>query len=105
MSSTATLQYKVAPTPPLSLSTVVTALASVALSESDLASFGATLISDTTSNDGTFAIRTIQFDITSAEFQSNFPAGQEKSPFNDLFTSEIGGALGMDVVVEPVIIA
>jgi len=105
MASTATLVYTVTPTPPVSLSRLQTALAAVALSTSDMTNFGATLSSDTTSNDGTNAIRTIVYNISSAAFAANFPAGQEASPFNDLFTTELAGALGMVVVASVPVIA
>lgn len=105
MASTATLVYTVTPTPPVSLARTQAALAAVELSEADMVNFGATLDSDNTSNDGTNAIRTIVFNISSANFASNFPSGQEASPFNNLFTSEIAGELGMVVVPSPVVIA
>lgn len=105
MASTATLVYTVSPTPPVSLQRLQNALAAVQLSISDFDNFGAAFISDNTTNDGTNAIRTIQFDISSADFAANFPAGQEASPFSDVFTSELGGELGMVVVASPVAIA
>jgi hypothetical protein len=107
MSATATLIYTIAQVPPLTLPQLAAAVAAVSLPTGDMANFGATLVSDTTTTVGTNAKRTIQFDISSAEFENNFPSAtnQQASPFVNLYTTALGGALGMKVVATPPIIA
>lgn len=106
MSTFATLAYTITPVPPLSLSRLETAVAAVPLSVQDPANFGAVFVSDSTTNDGTSAIRTIVYNIASAAFQKNFPSAsnQQASMFNNLFTHELGGALSLVVIASPVVI-
>ena len=106
MTTQATLVYTVAPVPPVLLTRLQPALAAVPL---DLAAIqtmtGCTFTSDTTSNDGTNALRTIVFGLPTA-FQKNFPtaAGNQAYAFNNLYTHAIGATLGSIVKSSVVIV-
>lgn len=107
MSTHATLVYEIEQVPPLTLPQLEAAVLAVPLPTSDMAQFGATLISDVTTTAGTKAIRTIVFLISSLEFNENFPSAtnQQASPFKNLYTHVLGGALGMTVVAIPPVIS
>jgi hypothetical protein len=99
MSSQALLIYQIEVTPPLSLNQLQTAVQAVPLSTGDMVNFGAVLVSDVTTVIGSNIVqRAITYNITSAQFQANFPGDQNAaSPFFDLFTHQLGAALGMVV--------
>jgi hypothetical protein len=98
MSTQATLIYQITPVPPLSLNQLLAAVTAITLSTGDMTNFGATLVSDTTTIEISLVQRTVVYDISSAQFQANFPGNANAaSPFVDLFTHELGGALGMVV--------
>ena len=73
MSTQALLIYQITPTPPISLTQLQAAVEAISLSTGDMANFGATLVSDTTTIEVNLIQRTIIFDISSAQFQANFP--------------------------------
>ena len=107
MSTSATLVYTIELVPPLSLAQLLTAVEAVELDETDMAQFGATLTSDSSAIVGQTVERTIVFNISSAAFNENFPSAdnQQASPFVNLYTTALGGALGMVVVASPPAIA
>jgi len=107
MSTSATLVYTIELVPPLSLAQLLTAVEAVELDETDMAQLGATLTSDSSAIVGQTVERTIVFNISSAAFNENFPSAdnQQASPFVNLYTTALGGALGMVVVASPPAIA
>jgi len=67
---------------------------------------GSALTSDTTTLVGSVATRTLVFDITSATFQSRFPAtGDQAAPFRDLYTYQLANALKCFVTADAPVIA
>jgi len=106
MSTTATLEYSVTAFGPMLPATLEAALAAVALDEQAIQDqTGCTFNSDTTTLVGATASRTIVFNINTATFEANFPAGSDQAcPFRGLYSQTISGALATFVTETPVVI-
>jgi hypothetical protein len=107
MSLTATLAYEataVGPTVPANLEAAmqVVDLTFNAIEQAT----GCTLISDVTTLVGSIATRTIVFDINTAQFKAEFPAGTDQAaPFYGLYTQALSRALNSLITeIPPVIV-
>lgn len=106
MTTSATISYAVTPSGPVSQAQLETALEAVSLDPTVPNTLGATLTSDTTAIVGAAVVRTLVWNISSAEYQSNFPVGTDQgAPFRDLYTQTIGFFLKTKVTAGTVVIA
>jgi len=107
VSSTATLAYEITAAPTVPVANLAAAVAAVALSFTAIETVtGCTLASDTTTTLGQVVTRTIVFDINTAQFIAQFPAGTDQAcPFRDLYTHELAHFLNTKVAPQPVVIA
>jgi hypothetical protein len=107
MSLTATLAYEavaVGPTVPANLEAAMIAV-DLTFSAIEQAT-GCTFLSDTTTLVGATATRTIVFDINTAQFIAEFPAGTDQAaPFYGLYTQALSGALNCPITEIPPVIA
>jgi hypothetical protein len=106
MTTSATLGYSVVARGPITGAEIETAMAAVPLDHAGIeALLGVTLTSDTTTLTGTTAVRTIIYNITSAQFQAAFPVGTQQAPFWGLFQQTLSGFLAAFVTAADPVIA
>lgn len=107
MSLTATLVYHATAQGPVTPDELEAAMTAVVLDPAPIQTItGCTLTSDTTSLGGATATRTLVFDINTAAYIANFPAGTDQAaPFRDLYTHQLAAGLMCKIVADPVAIA
>jgi hypothetical protein len=107
VSSTATLAYSATARGPVSVAALAAAMAAVAIDYTQIQEVtGAVETSDQTASTGQVVTRTIIFGITSAQFQSQFPAGTDQAQaFRGLYTQQLSQALDTYITETPVVIA
>jgi hypothetical protein len=106
VTTSATISYAVTPTGPVSQQQLMTALEAISLDPTVPNTMGATLTSDTTAIVGAAVVRTLVWDISSSEFQTNFPVGTDQGAiFRDLYTQTIGFFIKSKVAAGTVVIA
>jgi len=107
VSLTATLAYNVTAQGPVTPTALEAAMSGVILDPAPIEQVtGCALISDVTTLGGSTANRTLVFNINTAAFIANFPAGTDvASPFRDLYTHSLAAGLKCKVIADPVAIA
>jgi len=101
------LTYHAVATGPVTPAALEAAMTAIVLDPTSIEqATGCTFVSDLTTLAGATATRTVIFNINTARFIAQFPAGTDvASPFRDLFTHILGLGLNSKVVADAVIIA
>lgn len=110
--TTATLTYTIKPVPPVTNVRLAAAVAAVVLPHNDLANFGATFVSDNTTQPTDASVqRTLVFNLTAGFFKNfNYDAASPPAAsyfdaiFRNFYTHILGGSLGSIVdAADPVL--